>query len=500
MGKFSEDPIKVENHDISGFPTEVFPNWIKNYVEMISEEFETSVDLVSNAALSALATSLLKKFVFYSKDTDWKLDLNLYILLGAPPGSKKDAVIQKVFEPIYDLDEQEQALHKQKVPQIQSRLDMFRYQYERLLKKTNGSDKNQEDNEEKLEELKEKISNLESLLEYKHFLIGGDITQEKLGEMIERNDGSISVVTGEASELVDHISGRYNNKSMDLLLKAWEGNNATSFRKTREGTILFKPLLNLNLFTQPSVISSMRGFADRGLIQRFLLTNIESKSESKNFPKLNLSSAEKEVIKDNFESNLLKLFHLSVENKPTEVEVSEDVKSFYHQVKQQVKTERDNEDLSEMVREWEEKAFGNIMKVVTLLAIATKFQGDNLNDLKLEHEDLIKALKLYQHYSKNFRKAFKMLSSNVLQSDLSYLFSRLLDLEGTGTLEKGLVSSTVMNNYVRKYRKDERIKLLEVLEDHNLILIKRDGRAITVQIHPEILKLPRNEAMKFIVR
>src|SRR5699024_5581874 len=87
-----------------------------------------------------------------------------------------------------------------------------------------------------------------------------------------QNKGKLTVATAEASELLDHINGRYNNSSIDIFLKAWEGTEYTTFRATKDDIIIPNPLLNLCLFTQPESMNALRKHEKRGLPQRFLIT------------------------------------------------------------------------------------------------------------------------------------------------------------------------------------------------------------------------------------
>src|SRR5690625_2086470 len=95
-----EDPVKFSSRKLPGFPVEVLPSIIKNYVEGIAKELKVNVDMPSVAVLGLLSKILTRSYKFYLKETDWTLDLNLYTLITVGSGANKTAVNNKVFFPL----------------------------------------------------------------------------------------------------------------------------------------------------------------------------------------------------------------------------------------------------------------------------------------------------------------------------------------------------------------------------------------------------------------
>ena len=114
---------------------------------------------------------------------------------------------------------------------------------------------------------------LESELKKRFFIVGGDITQEKITELLEINNEILTISTSEASEMFDHLDGRYKVDSLDIYLKAWEGTNYAKLRSTTDDIFLEQPLLNLCLFSQPQEIQRLSNHNGRGLMQRFLVSS-----------------------------------------------------------------------------------------------------------------------------------------------------------------------------------------------------------------------------------
>ena len=96
-----KSPIPITLGTMPTFPVEIFPEWIKDYIEGLSKELNTQVDLPAHAALSVLSVPLIKKFKFLHKPLNWELHLNIYIVLFSDPGSKKDAVLNRVFKVLF---------------------------------------------------------------------------------------------------------------------------------------------------------------------------------------------------------------------------------------------------------------------------------------------------------------------------------------------------------------------------------------------------------------
>lgn len=373
-------------------------------------------------------------------------------------------------------------------------MDILESKY-KILEKKIGS-VTTEDVERKIENemliLKNNINNYKQIIYKNISIITGDITQEKIVDILANKESEfLNIITAEASELISHWNGRYNNQTIEIFLKAWEGSEYTALRATKSDSIISNPLLNLCLFTQPEVIQSLKSHEKRGLPQRFLIIN-GSKPPVEDF--LIFYEADSEVEKI-FNSNINRLSNMSEEVDRTIIIPSTSRQAFEGMYKDIYFKSRD-EDKSNFEQEWIVKAIGNIIKVVSLLKVANEIENGNVAEtIKLTNRDIKNMYKLYEYYESHFKKAFKLIKNNVIEEDLKYLFKRIIDLMPEHAMN-GKINATIMNNYIPRFTSAERKILLKELEEFNLIKIHYKSRSMLVELNNEIKKMSSEKAIK----
>ena len=130
MSIYNEPVPIITKTNIESFPLEILPKWINEYVSAVAEELNTSVDLVVNASMSALSTTLYNK-ILLEVGENWKLNVNLYILALSPPGTKKDAVIDYCFNILHEIRKEEYSEHLKKKNKFKSEIDILIQKYEK---------------------------------------------------------------------------------------------------------------------------------------------------------------------------------------------------------------------------------------------------------------------------------------------------------------------------------------------------------------------------------
>jgi hypothetical protein len=477
-------PIPIVYEKTASFPLMVFPKWIRDYVEGLSKELNTQVDLPANAVFSALSTILMNKYKFHYEKLNWVLELNTYILVAIAPGSKKDAIIKRVFSALKDYQNDLLIKHKGILPEIESKI---RSLSKRLEKVTDlYAEQNDKSYEIEAQKIIEEINELEIKKRKPIFLVGGDITQEKLVELLSINNEKLSIVTPEGSELFSYFRGRYNSNSIDIFLKAWEGTEYTKYRLSGDDCRLNNPLLTLCLFTQPIELKILNEFVGRGLAERFLI----SVPEKFPFEEISFNNPMSKEIEESFHSRLIKLINLEVEDGEFAVKVQEKSKEQFEKLYFKIFKESYNPSYPDSYQEWLLKVFGNLIKLITLIKVSDKMKtSEKEKVIYLDESDITKIEQLFEYYNSHYKKAYGIANNGHKENDLEYLFRRILELECGGK-----VSSTDLNNNIRRFNSSNRIQLLNVLEEHNLVRMTKKGRSLTININPAIKKMEQYEA------
>jgi hypothetical protein len=476
-----DKPIAVEIEKTEEFPVSIFPEWMRSFVVGVSEALNTKVDLPANALISALSTSIMGKYIFYHEDMGWYLDLNVFITVASPPGSKKDASVDIVYSPVEKYQTEIIKKYEEQKYSVESEMITLTKELEKV-KKSQAGEQTSDENEDILK----RINELRGLLNKPRLIISGDITQEMICKVLQENNELLTIKSAEGSELFSFLNGKYNNDSIDIYLKAWEGSMYTKLRITKEEVDLKHPLLTLCLFTQPSELNKLKDLTSRGLPQRFLI----SLPEKYPFNEIRLYRKIPELVEKTFNEKLSKVFKSEHSKEKILVGLSKSGKAQFEMNYLNILLESYNENVSSAYQEWLSKAAGNLLKVVSLIKVADVLASeDDKYNIQLDESDMVRFEKLFNYYDNHFKKFYGITNNIRSNKDLSYLFNRILELQ-----ENGRVSATVLNNNVKKFDRKERTELLNVLEEHSLIKTEVNGRSIVTYLNPAIRKMPLTEA------
>ncbi len=244
------------------FPLDALPQTIRNMVEFVSETTQVYPDMPAAVALAALSVCLQGKAKVYFSE-HWAEELNLYILISAPPGERKSAVFSSMTKPIakYVIDHNER-----------HRLDVQTYyntrrQLELKLNKAIEKDKDADT----IKEIQMELNALTPVSELK--LITTDVTAEALAGIMSVNGEVMGIMSPEGG-IFDVISGMYSNNvtNINIFLSSYDGEPVKIDR--RYGSVaLRRPLLTFGICTQPIVLNKVINdpqFCGKGLTQRFL--------------------------------------------------------------------------------------------------------------------------------------------------------------------------------------------------------------------------------------
>lgn len=276
-GKELEAPICFnEKIILPEFPINCLPSKIKDFVEDVSICRQVPVDLPAMLVLSVIATAGQKKYRVYIGNTHDE-PLNVWTVTAMEPGSRKTDSFSEAIKP---LEYVQSKLIKQMKPEIdrlnsERRLKEKRNEY--LL--TQLSKKSDPALEEEFNRLQQELSL--SVPPYPRVFIGGDTTPEQLANLIDEQDGKISVFDSEGG-IFSIMNGRYDGKgdsNLDVFLKGHAGDYLSIQRRNRPPIEVNKPALTIALTVQPGVIkdlSDKKDFRNRGLLGRFLYSIPES--------------------------------------------------------------------------------------------------------------------------------------------------------------------------------------------------------------------------------
>lgn len=244
------------------FPIGVLPQTIRDMVQFVAETTQVYPDMPASVALAALSVCLQGKAKVYFSE-HWSEELNLYILICAPPGERKSAVFSAMTKPITNYVANYNKNHLIDVQTYRNTRKQLECKLHRAIEKDEPMDT--------VKEIQQEINTLPPVDEKK--LITTDVTVEALASIMSENDEVMGILSPEGG-IFDVISGMYSNSvtNLNIFLSGYDGEPVKIDRKY--GSVaLRRPLLTFGICTQPQVLNSVINnpqFSGKGLTQRFL--------------------------------------------------------------------------------------------------------------------------------------------------------------------------------------------------------------------------------------
>lgn len=408
LSQWSE-PIKFEDFALPDFNIDIFPSWLRDFVEAVSESTQTPVDMASMAAFSILSVVSAKK-VEINPYGDWREPLNTYIMTLMGPANRKSSVFREMTNPIISYERVERERLSLEVKQRESERRRLTKRLEHLegifARKDDGDIKHQILTVQK--EL-HAIPNL-SLPTF----ITDDVTPESLTSLMYQNQNRIGVLSAEGG-IFDMIKGRYSGQiNLEVYLKGHSGDHIRVDRRNRT-EILESPALTIGVFGQKEVIKEIpRPLQGRGLMARFLYSIPKDQMGYRNTRPTSIPND----VREKYYEEVNKL----IIDKPSETieltltkEADAIFKNFQDRCEQKL---RNGEDLFDMP-EWGGKFAGHIARVCGLLHIADN--GTSSSSTEISQETVIKAISLEEYFITHAQAAFGFMRKNPMIEDAKYL-------------------------------------------------------------------------------
>lgn len=241
------------------FPVEMLPDWMRDHVVQVAEEFQFPPDLPAQLAITALSIITARRAEVVVQGT-WREPLNTYLVTSMPPSAAKSPAFKAMLG---WLDHWEAELIDRTAPE-RDRVETQRAILEKLKTKAINAGSTAE-----ALALGDEIRELPDIPAPR--LMADDATPEKLTEMLAEQDGRMALLSTEGG-VFELMTGRYSDKSnLDVYLKAWSGDSIRVDRIGRKSSVVLHPALTIGLTVQPDVIAKLADhpeLAGRGLTAR----------------------------------------------------------------------------------------------------------------------------------------------------------------------------------------------------------------------------------------
>ena len=461
--KFSEfQPLEQPQTELLGFPVEIIPKEIRQYVLSVSESIQAPVDMVAISVLSMFATAAQGKYEVEVKP-GWIEPVNLYCLVVADPSERKSPVLKEVQEPIFEWQKQENDRRKPEIIESAAKIKLLKQQLDSLQKAAaNPTGKKKVSVDEVVDKAKE-LADAEEVQEL--HLIFDDTTPEALAKAMQSNCERAAIISAEGG-LFGTLAGRYSDMpNVDLFLKAYSGEFFTSTRITREGENMNHPLLTIGILGQPQIITEIMqntSLKGRGLFARFLYSLPVSRTGGRAFETASVDSSAREI----YRKKLSELLDTADLGSPRMLHLSEagraQTKTWFDEVERRLIS-----DLAP-IKEWAGKLVGNTMRIAALYHLMT-WGMDSFNH-EIAPETVAAAIQTARYFIEHARAVFDLADylepENI--KDAKYIIQRLSTRDFNA--KNAFISSFEALRSCRKFKTvDDMQPALTVLEESGYI-------------------------------
>ena len=252
------------------FETTWLPRTLRAMTEAVAENIGVPVDLPALIGLGVASACACGR-VKIKLDVDWTEMSQLYILCAMASGQGKTPTYKRMTSLLFERQLEENKARKTLIAQAKASMEVLQAKYNAAVKK------------QKSDEAREKAKEIAEFT-MPHLLrrfMGGNITPEKMAEILMENDGASSVMDDEG-ELFDLLAGRYQDiPDLGPYLHGYSAEPVQLER--RSGSILIdKANISILALTQPYVLKSVLSnerMQGKGLIPRFLISCPEPLTE-----------------------------------------------------------------------------------------------------------------------------------------------------------------------------------------------------------------------------
>ena len=265
--------LPLYTHESPLFPVDVFPSWLRAYIEAETESKQTPIDLACMLALAVLSTACAR-YVMIAGRSDWLEPVNLFVVVALPPASRKSPMFAAMTAPL-ELFERETVLA--------AKLDIAKAENQHTIIEAQLAEARREAAKakgdmasraalEKVDDLTETLVNFQVPVEPR--LIVDDVTSERLAAHLVEQGGRIAALSPEG-DIFSIMAGRYSadgGPNIGVYLRAHAGDPLRVDRRTR-AEFIQRPALTMGLTVQPEVVRSFaktQAFRGLGLLGRFL--------------------------------------------------------------------------------------------------------------------------------------------------------------------------------------------------------------------------------------
>jgi replicative DNA helicase len=263
--------LPFHSANLPEFPLDIFPPWLREYCEAVTETMQTPPDLAGMLALSVLATACAG-YVEVRAKPGWDEPVNVFTVAGLPPGTGKSPVFRAMTMPISMYERQQLEKVEKDIMDAEARRDVLEQRI-RNAKSKAGKAQGEHALRQAYNEIDELNDEMRQLaVPVRPKLIVDDATPESVASILADQGGRLAVLSSEG-DIFAIMAGRYSAgaPNIGVYKKGHAGDELRVDRRSRS-EIVRRPALTMGITTQPEVMRAFGQnaiFRSEGLLARF---------------------------------------------------------------------------------------------------------------------------------------------------------------------------------------------------------------------------------------
>jgi len=432
---------------VPDFPTECLPVQIAEFVTALAENTETPLAIGALCSLGVQATIFQSRYCVVVKPK-WIESLCLFLMVVASSSELKSPVAREYMkDPLNyemtrrELEAEEVEINRQEKRILENRMkaaEKDAANHKRKTRKDKGQEIGFTDTigdsfviaKEKAREYAKELASFKEHHPYR--LIVGDITVEKLIDVMDQQGGCITSYSTEGG-IFDAMLGRYDkNADFDVYLKAFSGDPIILDRMSGRQNNIRNPRLTMIQVVQPLIVNGIMSnpqFKGKGLTARFLygmcdpLSKIGTRTYDKPSVPANTEDAYRQLIRrllgNNQDTGIIRLdddaYRLGV-------------LTYAPYIDKKLSGEWDFDP----IKSWGGKLTGTMFRIAGLLHATTV---DRPTEVLVTGKTIEKAIKVTEWASIHAGIAFQAMGGDKVTEDAKYLLKRILST-GQGEISR----------------------------------------------------------------
>ncbi|QKE73460.1 DUF3987 domain-containing protein [Arthrobacter citreus] len=473
-----EMPISLDEQPLPDFPKGMFCEWIEEMIDGLSEEYQAPRDAVGNIMIGMFSTALTKKFrvrpKYHHNESRWTVDLNTYVFVYMPPGSKKSDIFKVSSKPIRDFEKEEKERLTSEIAKHNADLDVRKRRIEVI---KNEMAKGEKKNQSEYERLVEEVSRIEP----RHLpeVIAENSTAEALETKMVENNSKIAVLSPDGQDILQIMSGRYSGQpNIGIYLKSYNDDSIKTTRMTRN-LIISKPRMTLCLMLQVDIAKKYDQYMhETGFTQRILHSFPKNFIGHRNVRALPL----KKEIEETYYKNMIKMLKmLDDENELTFDKESMELLFELEKTIEKMLGENGRFSSSDNFKEWGQKLLERIVKYAGLIHVTDNIKSTGIPEV-VNADTFKRACFMVDYSISHAEKAFGLMERNVEADNLEYILKRIKDRYNKS--HNLVLSHSQLKDDIKKFKSNEIKELTLILEEMGYLRIGYEGKKLIYEINP----------------